>query len=307
MMSETTWRMNIPIGAKTADSGFRQIIKGAKSRKRISWPVTHLARCLAFASVLMLTGAPSRAQEPSKNSFEPVGPLATNRIVVPVNQVLSPAGLQVELPGLRPQVISLSPDGKILATSGKTSELIIIHPVTGSILQRVQLPSEKATDANPGAVSTHILEPDTEGQVSFTGLCFSPDGTRIFLSNVNGSIKVFNVAKDRRVAPVYSIPLPPSGVAGRPAEIPAGLAISKDGNRLYVALNLSNRLLELDATSGKQLRMFEVGTAPYGVIRAGQKVYVSNWGGRRPDAQAATGPAGHGNAGASGSRAIHRQ
>ena len=242
----------------------------------------------------MLTGAPIWAQVANKNSFEPVGPLATNRIVVPVNQVLSPAGLQVELPGLRPQVISLSPDAKILATSGKTSELIIINPVTRSILQRVQLPSEKATDANPGAVSTHILEPDTEGQVSFTGLCFSPDGTRIFLSNVNGSIKVFDVAKDRRVAPVYSIPLPPSGVDGRPAEIPAGLAISKDGNRLYVALNLSNRLLELDAASGKQLRMFEVGTAPYGVILAGQKVYVSNWGGRRPDAQAATGPAGHG-------------
>jgi YVTN family beta-propeller protein len=40
--------------------------------------------------------------------------------------------------------------------------------------------------------------------------------------------------------------------------------------------------------------MFEVGTAPYGVVLAGQKVYVSNWGGRRPDAQAATGPAGHG-------------
>ena len=70
--------------------------------------------------------------------------LSKNIVWRMVNQVLSPSGLQVELPGLRPQVISLSPDGKILAVSGKTSELIIIHPVTGSILQRVQLPSELA-------------------------------------------------------------------------------------------------------------------------------------------------------------------
>ena len=88
MKSETNWLMNILIsgGRKVAGSGYRQIIKGAKSRKGISWPVTRVARCLAFASVLMLTGAPSRAQEPSKNSFEPVGLLATNRIAVPVNQ-----------------------------------------------------------------------------------------------------------------------------------------------------------------------------------------------------------------------------
>src|SRR5208283_4326551 len=80
----------------------------------------------------------------------------------------------------------------------------------------------------------------------------------------------------------------------RKEEIPAGLAISKDSTRLYVAGNLSNRLLELEVASGKVLRSFDVGFAPYEVVLSGRKLYVSNWGGRRPTAESLTGPAGRG-------------
>ena len=225
---------------------------------------------------------------------EPVGPAGANRVVLPVNQVLTPAGIQVELPGLRPQALALSPDGRILITSGKTAELIVIDPLNGRVLQRVPLPSELAKESNPAAVSTHLLQPDKDAQVSYTGLVFSPRGDRIFLSNVNGSIKVFTVAPNHQVAGLCSIPLPDSGLDGREKDIPAGLAVSPDGQRLYVVLNLSNRLLEMDAASGRPLRVFETGTAPYDVVLTGQKAYVSNWGGRTPDAQSVTGPAGHG-------------
>jgi hypothetical protein len=37
-----------------------------------------------------------------------------------------------------------------------------------------------------------------------------------------------------------------------------------------------------------------VGVAPYDVALADRKIYVSNWGGRRPDADSITGPAGRG-------------
>jgi DNA-binding beta-propeller fold protein YncE len=72
------------------------------------------------------------------------------------------------------------------------------------------------------------------------------------------------------------------------------LALSADGQRLYVVLNLSNRLLEMDLQTGKTLRFFDVGVAPYEVVLAHGKAYVSNWGGRRPDAQSQVGPAGRG-------------
>ncbi|PYI99748.1 MAG: phosphoesterase, partial [Verrucomicrobia bacterium] len=73
-----------------------------------------------------------------------------------------------------------------------------------------------------------------------------------------------------------------------------GLAFSRDGKRLYVVLNLSNRLAELDAASGKVLRLWDTGVAPYDVVLARNKAYVSNWGGRRPETNSVTGPAGQG-------------
>lgn len=211
-----------------------------------------------------------------------------------VQQMLTPAGIQVELLGSRPQALALSPDGAILATSGKSSELILVDPATGEVLQQANLPSEKSTAGNPQPTSSHILEPDEDGQLSFTGLIFSPDGKQLFLSNVKGSIKVFGIGPDHHATGLYSLALPPSGISERKQDIPAGLAISPDGKKLYVALNLSNRLLEYNLESHKMLRTFDVGVAPFDVVLAGDRAYVSNWGGRRPNADSITGPAGHG-------------
>jgi YVTN family beta-propeller protein len=219
---------------------------------------------------------------------------ADSREIPALQQILTPAGVQVDLPGLRPQVIRLSPAGKLLAVSGQTHELILIDPASGNIVQRVPLPGGESASNSPAKELSRISDPDPEGQVSFTGLVFSPDGKWLFLSDVNGSIKVFAVDPGHCVIGHHSIPLPLTGLPLRQAEIPAGLAVSPDGARLYVALNLSNRLLELEIASGRVLRTFDVGTAPYDVVLAGHAAYVSNWGGRRPDATSLTGPAGHG-------------
>ena len=195
---------------------------------------------------------------------------------------------------MRPQAIALSPDGRILVTSGKTAELVVVDPNVGTIIQRVSLPSETNAIPAPDAVSGNILEPDKDGQLSFTGLIFSPHGRRVYLANVNGSVKVFGVDDQHKVAPLFTIPLPEVKTVDRKAEIPAGLALSPDGRKLYVALNLSNRLGEFDADTGKLLRTWDVGVVPYDVVLAGKKAYVSNWGGRRPATNSITGPAGRG-------------
>ena len=227
---------------------------------------------------------------------ETVGHKAGGRSVTPVNQTLTPLGRQIELPGLRPQVLALSPDGSRLLVSGKTSELLVLSPVTGEILQRVALPSEQVNEPQPTVPSSNILKPDAKGQVSYTGLVYSPDGKRVVLSNVNGSLKVFRVESDGSLSASHSLPLPDAGAPRRKEEIPAGLAFSAEGRRLYVCANLSNRLLELDADSGKVLREFRVGVAPYDVVLVGDTAYVSNWGGRRPGPDDLTGPAGRGTA-----------
>ena len=225
---------------------------------------------------------------------EAVGQVGPNAYMTPANQRLTPSGLQVELPEMRPQALALSPDGTRLVTAGKTHDSVVVSPATGEVLQRVALPSDKNTAGPTTASSPRFLSPDKDGQLSFTGLIFSPDGTRIYLSNVNGSIKVFSVDAQQGVAALFSIPLPHADAPRRAEEIPAGLAISPDGSRLFVCANLSNRLLELNAIDGRVLRAFDVGVAPFDVVLSGNQAFVSNWGGRRPDANSITGPAGRG-------------
>jgi YVTN family beta-propeller protein len=250
------------------------------------------------AAVLVLLAAwlgPGLAAWPSENDFDatsdPVGANAAAAYETPVNQLISPAGRQIELPGLRPQALAFSPDKAILVTSGQSHELIALDPVHGIILQRVALP-DAATDHPAAPVSKAILSPDPKAQISYTGLVFSPDGSRIYMANVNGDIKVFAVESGHRIKPLFSIPLPLRAGPGRAAAIPSGLVVSADGKRLYVALNLSNRLAELDAITGRILRLWDVGVEPCDVALTPSKVYVSNWGGRRPDARSITGPAG---------------
>jgi YVTN family beta-propeller protein len=225
---------------------------------------------------------------------EQVGAAGENRTVLPVNQVLVPAGTQIPLPGLRSQALALSPNNQLLAASGKTHELIIIDPALGTIAQRVALPAEEQNEPPPESPSANILKPDPRGQLSYAGLVFSPDGSRIYLSNVNGSIKVFSVLPDRQVFPSHSIPLPPAHAPRRKNEIPAGLALSANGQTLYVCGNLSNQLLAIELKTGQVIRTYDVGVAPFDVRLLDGKAYVSNWGGRRPKPGDLTGPAGRG-------------
>jgi YVTN family beta-propeller protein len=236
----------------------------------------------------------AQAQHNSMSWSEAVGRAGADRVVLPVNQVITPAGKQIELHGLRPQVLALSPDGKILVTSGKTHDVIVIDPVTGKILQKVSLPNDGPLTYTPAPASAHYLKPSQDDQASYTGLVFSPDGSRLYLSNVRGSIKVFAVDANHHLTGIGSIPLPYANAPWRKEEIPSGLAISADGKRLYVAGSLSNHLLEYELPSGKLLRTFDVGEVPYTVVLTGHKAYVSNWAGRRPDADSVTGWAGQG-------------
>ncbi len=221
----------------------------------------------------------------------PVGRVGRS-LVTPANQIVTPAGTLINLPGMRPLALALSPNGKILVTAGLTHELAALDPATGEVIQHVEFPSDQAKE--PEAITERILSPDGQAQLSFTGLAFSPDGARIYLANVNGDIKVFKVSRDNSISPLFSMALPPTQIPTRNEEIPTGLAVSADGKKLYVAGNLSNRLLELDTATGKTLRQWNVGMAPFNVVLCRNKAYVSNWAGRRPDPNSRTGPAGEG-------------
>ncbi len=220
------------------------------------------------------------------------GPLSEGDILLPIQQRVTPAGKQIVLAKQRPQGVAWHPGGKYFVASGSTAELLVIDPEKAEIIKRVPMPDGKET--SPAQASDHILAKDAKAQLSFHGLIFSPKGDRIYLSNVNGDIKVFRADPNGNVAALFSIKLDEVKGLDRKQEIPAGLAVSADGSKLFAALNLSDRLAEIDAASGKILRIIGVGVAPFDVTLAGNKAYVSCWGGRRPGAGDATGAAGRG-------------
>ena len=66
------------------------------------------------------------------------------------------------------------------------------------------------------------------------------------------------------------------------SDIPAGMALSPDGSKLYVALNGSNALGVIDTSTDQLIDQIPVGNAPRQVVISpdGTTAYVSNEGGR---------------------------
>jgi len=196
-----------------------------------------------------------------------VGPQEDGRHIVPTNQVLWPAGVQVEFPG-RPTDIALSPDGRLLAVLNH-SDLILIDAESGKISQTIKY--------------------RVKGGGSYTGILFSDDGRTLYASKISGQVEVFKMDEAGRFQVAEPIVLGPKGNV-----LPAGMARSLDGRRLYVVLNLANALAEVDPVHRKVLRQIPVGNAPYDVVLAAGKAYVSNWAGRHPEPDDVVGPGGRG-------------
>jgi YVTN family beta-propeller protein len=198
-----------------------------------------------------------------------IGDADPARIIVPTNQVLSPLGRQVAYGG-RPVDLALSPDGRWLAVLDRAS-VLVIDPDSGQIVSRA---------------------PHKGG--SYAGLEFTPDGKRLLASSIEGTIGVFALGADGALTSQEPIRLSPQAGDDPEAILPVGLAVSRDGKTLWAALNLRNTLAQIELATGKIQREIAVGNAPFGVLLAGDKAYVSNWGGRMPAAGDVTGPAGSG-------------
>jgi YVTN family beta-propeller protein len=75
--------------------------------------------------------------------------------------------------------------------------------------------------------------------------------------------------------------IPPARLA-----LPNGLLIKKESAKeyLYVVLNGNNSVIKQDFITGDTIWTADPGVAPYGLTLAGDKLYVTNWAGRHPDA-----------------------
>jgi DNA-binding beta-propeller fold protein YncE len=206
------------------------------------------------------------AREPADYDRLRVGEAAGGRIVVPTNQVLSPLGVQIRFPS-RPTALALSPDHRWLGVLGHDRVLL------------VDLDAKKV-----------VGEAKQSGGVA--GIVFTPDGKELLASCVQGRIEAYAVSAKGKLKKSRSIQLTPQRSRTSGGALPAGLAIAPGGKTLWAAYNMENVLGEVDLASGRELRKIHVGNAPYGVVCAAGKIYVSNWAGRHPRQDDPAGPSG---------------
>lgn len=211
------------------------------------------------------------------------GPQADGTSITPQGWRVTPAGDQTAL-GSGPLAVAVSPNGKfaLVANAGYGNHsLMVINSATGAVRQTIGTNSNalRAEGSNGlERLPVHFYYPPGAGVSGYyTGIVFSPDGTRAYASDGPGSgIHTFTISS--------------RGVLKEGSEIqlhggvwPAGIAISGDGSRLLVAGNLADELLIVNPFARKRASVVpvSVGHLPYAVVlnHSGSLAYVSSWGG----------------------------
>ena len=210
---------------------------------------------MLLVPLLLLTISISEAQNNKKNIK--VGPQPDGSILVPTNQLLRPAGFQVYFPG-RPVDLALTPDEKFLLVKNRKS-LDLIRVQDRTILQSLEFKRSGA---------------------SFTGLCVSNDGEKIYVTDAKNRICIAVLDKTHILHWEDEIILPSPAIGGSP--VPGGLILNEQENKIYVTLSRNNTMAIVDLADAA-ITEIPVGIAPYEVLLVSpEKAYVSNWGGRKP-------------------------
>jgi YVTN family beta-propeller protein len=187
-------------------------------------------------------------------TYPRLGRQADGSYLVPTGQKLTPAGRHIEVDD-RPLGMVLSPDGGRLAV------------VTGSNFAPRAL---HILDARQGTALDRVPIGD-----SFVGVAFSLDGKTLYVGGgASDAVKVLREQSGGKFQQQDAFPM--KGGA------PSGLSLSPDGTTLYVALNSKHTVAVIHLPT-REVTEIAVGMHPYTTIaaRAENKVYVSNWAGRK--------------------------
>ncbi|MEI6277078.1 MAG: bifunctional YncE family protein/alkaline phosphatase family protein [Prolixibacteraceae bacterium] len=195
-------------------------------------------------------------------------------ILLPYNRWIDPAGTSLYF-GNKEQEnhaldVALSPDGKWLAIEGRY-EVVVVSAATFKI------------------VSTFQLGKYFGGQIrmnSFSGIVWRQEGnlSQLFWGAVGkeNSVVVKATWEGEKFTDSDMIPFP--------KESPAETALvnevcyrNESGKpALYVVLNGNNKVVKVNPDTKAVIWSTEVGVAPFGIVQANGKIYVTNWAGGQP-------------------------
>jgi DNA-binding beta-propeller fold protein YncE len=180
------------------------------------------------------------------------------------------------------------PDGSFLVSTGQRIESgsiafsgrpidLALHPKQDLFAVLNKESVFLATDAGvmPGTVVS------LGSSAGFRGLVWTPDGQWLLASTERGHIQMFQLSGSK-LHPSGRITIVPEGDSANP--VPGGMAITRDGSRLFVAAVNRNSVVEINLANKKTVREFPVENLPFEARLSDDEktLIVSNWGGRLP-------------------------
>jgi len=269
---------------KTSRKTFRRMFR---NKSRSNSPINSL-RPLAglLAAGLSLPGLAAAQSKPYPTYV--TGPQPNGSWVVGDGQVLTPAGMQVDLGNrVRAKAIALNPN---------------LRTHTAAVLTLGASEAVEVFDTNTGVVLQNYTTLGRDSSGSYSGIAYSSDGKSLVFSQDSSNVAIAKVNEDGLLEDDTQVAVPPNnsfiscfpnspiGDYGRLCgtfyspwtSYPGGVAFSKDGKSAYALLNQNNTLTKIDLTAKppKQVEEIRVGNAPHSVVIDGTTAYVSNEGGR---------------------------
>jgi YVTN family beta-propeller protein len=198
-----------------------------------------------------------------------VGTQYANGLQISDNQVIKPIGDRLMTHYGKFMGSTVSADGRFLAASSadKSVVLQVFDLAANKLIYRV-------------GKAAGVDQKLADGSVGQEGPTYSPDGRFLWLSQQDALTR-FPVNPDGTLGTATRFPLPQ--VDGHSA-LPGKSVYSLDGSTLYVAVNGQNSVVALDPATGTVKQTWNVGIAPRHLTFVGDKLYVSNEGGRQAKA-----------------------
>ncbi len=126
--------------------------------------------------------------------------------------------------------------------------------------------------------SHHVLQTLPQ-EAAFFGIAFSANGKEVYVSGGNSDFVYCYSWKDGIATLDRKIALAEHKARAPGSRYPAGIAVSRRGNFLYVAENMSDDLAIVDVATSRVVKRLPTDHYPFAVEAApNDKVYVSAWG-----------------------------
>ncbi len=240
----------------------------------------HRLRIIALGvTAIVLVGAGLAYASTTVFGDNQVGTTYPNGIQVSDDQMIKPLGDRLLTQLGKFMGSTVSPDGRFLAATSTDKSVV---------LQIFDLSSYKLiwTVGTAPGVSQSL----SDGTVGQEGPTYSPDGKFLWLPQQDALTRFPVNAQGILGTPTrFSLPTVGSHASGNAATPTPNSALvgqikySPDGSTLYAALDGQNTVVALDPTTGAIEHTWNVGIAPRELSFVGNKLYVSDEGGRQAE------------------------